>query len=180
MPPQARSLLGCRGREMMACSSAESHAQCVGGQSSWAGQPQFRMTSASNCQTGKGPTKGINLSCHHYRCYCNHHHLPPPPPPYRTFTTITPPPPTDPVDVRASPPCTSHYHDYMQHMTLICQPTCPGAYLHAEACNVVYMTLSLSLSLSLTVLVTLHCSRPHWHQLHWRGPSCPYLTRRRG
>lgn len=81
-------------REMMACSSAESHAHCVGGQSSVGWTASFRMTSASNCQTGKGPRKGINLSCHHYRCHCNHHQqrLPPSPPPYRTFTTITPPP----------------------------------------------------------------------------------------
>lgn len=50
----------------MACSSAESHAHSVGGQSSWAGQPHFRMTSASNCPNWEGAEEG-NLSCHHYR-----------------------------------------------------------------------------------------------------------------
>lgn len=108
----------------MACSSAESHAHSVGGQSCWAGQPHFRMTSASICPNWEGAEEG-NLSCHHYRdttltATTTNAFLgppPPPPPPYRTFTIITPPPPTDPVDVRASPRCTSHYHDYMQHMT---------------------------------------------------------------
>lgn len=73
----------------MACSSAESHAHSVGGQSCWAGQPHFRMTSASICPNWEGAEEG-NLSCHHYRdttltATTTNAFLgppPPPPPPY--------------------------------------------------------------------------------------------------
>lgn len=84
----------------MACSSAESHAHSVGGQSSWAGQPHFRMTSASICPNWEGAEEG-NLSCHHHHQrlagtstststtvpYLHHHHTTPDRPSRRSGLT---------------------------------------------------------------------------------------------
>lgn len=109
LDPDAPQRYCCRrndSEEMMACTSAESHAHSVGGQraagvAGWTAS--FRMTSASSCQSGKGPRMGKPLtsdrrSCHHHRCRRQHrrgnhhtsflrlhrHH--------QTSTAITPPP----------------------------------------------------------------------------------------